>query len=96
MAPLKHLRSIILSHDLGAAENDPEPRCSTPEPSGPSGKELEDWMERETKRLESAAKMYASYIPSLESVMFKQSGAKVVRNKDGKVERIVPYVGSLK
>ena len=96
MAPLKHLRSIILSHDLGAAENDPEPRCKTPEPSGPTSQELNDWMEREAKRLELTANLYAGYIPSLESIMFKQSGARVVRNKDGKVENIEPYVGSLK
>lgn len=86
MSQLKYLHTIIFSHNLGAAANDPEPRSPSPE-------ELLAWMEREKVRLEETARLYASYIRRLEKVVMKQSAAKIFRNEEDKVERVIAYVG---
>jgi hypothetical protein len=86
LSPLKYLHTIIFSHNLGAAANDPEPRSPSPE-------ELLAWMEREKVRLEGTARLYASYNCRLEKVVMKQSAAKIFRDDEGSVERVVAYLG---
>ena len=80
------LHTIMFSHNLGAAANDPEPRSPSPE-------ELLAWMDREKVRLEKTARLYASYIPRLEKVVMKQSAAKIFRDSKGDVERVTACLG---
>ena len=86
LSPLKYLRTITFSHNLGAAANDVEPRSPTPE-------ELIAWMEREKVRLEATARLYASCINRLERVVMKQSDAKVFRDEKGDVARVTACLG---
>jgi len=83
---LNFLHTIVFSHSLGAAANDPEPRSPTPD-------ELVAWMDREKVRLEKTARLYASYIPRLERVVMKQSDAKIIRDDNGGVNRIIACLG---
>jgi hypothetical protein len=76
----------MFSHNLGAAENDLEPRSPSPE-------ELLAWMDREKVRLEKTARLYAGYINKLEKVIMKQSAAKIFRDERGNVERVTACLG---
>jgi hypothetical protein len=76
----------VFSHNLGAAENDLEPREPTPE-------ELAAWMEREKVRLERIARLYAGYIDRLERVVMKQSAARIIRDAKGNVQCVTACLG---
>lgn len=86
LSPLNFLRTIIFSHNLGAAANDCEPRSPTPD-------ELESWTEREKVRLEMAARLYAGYVLRLQKIVMKQSAAEIFRDEFGGVERITACLG---
>lgn len=76
----------MFSHNLGAAANDTEPRSPSPE-------ELVAWMDREKVRLEATARLYAGFIDRLEKVVMKQSAAKIFRDENGSVERVMACLG---
>ena len=50
-------------------------------------------MDREKVRLEATARLYAGFIDRLEKVVMKQSAAKIFRDENGSVERVMACLG---
>jgi hypothetical protein len=78
---LSSLTWLETSHDLALVADDVKPER-------PTSDEREEWLDREADRVEATARLYARYLPSLETMATHDSEAYIARDLDGNITEV--------